>query len=113
MHNHNFWGRHFRRVFVPHLQRLLDVLEKQFLRWEVLTKRLKARGVVLENLTAWATLDELRTLSNTVKHADGTSAEALRKRFPRYFDDPDAPQGATMYLGTGPRVYRPLSGDDI
>jgi hypothetical protein len=31
MHNHDFWGRHFRRVFIPHLRRLLEVLEVRFL----------------------------------------------------------------------------------
>jgi hypothetical protein len=206
MHNHEFWGRHFRRVFIPHLRRLLEVLEvrflptlgtiedeasalqekayqdlcemlcdgngdpsefadaaqdlalefysgmtsvrqavlnayapilyhtweqqlltfhrreilhpqeendKRFMRWDVLIERLGQCGIVLEVLRSWATIDELRIVANAVKHADGTSADVLRERFPRYFDDPDLVEGITLRIGTKPRVYLPLSGDDI
>lgn len=206
MHNHEFWGRHFRRVFIPHLRRLLEVLEvrflptlgtigdeasalqektyrelcempgdgdgdlsefaeaahdlalefysgmasvqqavlnayapilyhtweqqlltfhrreilhpleendKRFMRWDVLIERLERCGLVLEALPSWGTIDELRLVANAVKHADGTSADALRARFPRYFDDPSLVEGITLRIGTKPRVYLPLSGDDI
>jgi hypothetical protein len=207
MHNHEFWGRHFRRVFIPHLRRLLEVLEvrflptlgtiedeasalrekayqelcempsdgngdlsefaeaaqdlalefysgmtsvrqavlnayapilyhtweqqlltfhrremlhpqeendKRFMRLDVLIERLGQCGIVLGALPSWATIDELRVVANAVKHADGTSADALRERFPRYFDDPGLVEGITLRIGsTKPRVYLPLSGDDI
>ena len=206
MHNHDFWGRRFRRTFIPYLRRLLEVLEarflptlgtieveaselqgkvyqelcempsdgnadlselaeaaqdqalefffgmtsvqqavlnayapilyhtweqqlltfhrremlhpqeendKQFMRWKVLVARLEQCGVVLETLPSWGTIDELRVVANAVKHADGTSADVLRDRFPRYFDDPSVVEGITLRIDTKPRVYRPLSGDDI
>lgn len=206
MHNHDFWGRHFRRVFIPHLRRLLEVLEvrflptlgtiedealalqektyqelcevpsdgsrdlselaeaaqdlalefysgmssvqqavlnayapilyhtweqqlltfhrremlhpqeendKRFMRWEVLIDRLAQCRIALATLPSWATIDELRVVANAVKHADGTSTDALRDRFPHYFDDPSVAEGITLRIGTKPRVYLPLSGDDI
>jgi hypothetical protein len=205
MHNHNFWGSHFRRVFIPHLQRLLDVLETRFLptlgnleaeatevqdrvfreinespgdeysdpsmpaevafeeglsyytgmsavrqavlnafapilyhAWEqqlltfhrreilhpreehdkkfmtraLLAERLKAYGIELEDLPSWATVEELRVVANAVKHADGSSADALRE-LPNYFEHPDAGNVGLSGFKYRPRVYLPLSGDDI
>lgn len=81
--------------------------------WDVVTERLEERGLMLEFLPSWATIVELRVVANAGKHADGTSADAFRERFPRYFDDPSLVEGMTLRVGTNPRVYLPLSGDDV
>jgi len=62
----------------------------------------------------WPTLDELRLVANTIKHAEGGSAEALRGRRPDLFIHPAAREGgdsrATPFQ---PRVRKPLFGEDL
>jgi hypothetical protein len=64
-------------------------------------------------LPSWPTIEELRVLSNAVKHADGSAADALREHFPRFFEYPNAGDLRLSGFKYRPRVYLPLSGDDI
>jgi hypothetical protein len=43
-------------------------------------------GIDFGNLKCWEKVNELRKLVNTLKHADGDSADSLRKLRPDYFD---------------------------
>lgn len=206
MLNHQFWGRHFQRVFAPHLSQLVEVLEQRLLptfddldkeadskassewdrlmhepgdpdadpsvlaerafeaglahyeamsnirqtllnvyasglyhAWEqqllefhrrevlhpneehdnsllcvkVLQRRLKAVGVDMSTFPSWPKVDELRLLANTVKHADGSSADELKARCPELFKYPALKEFDLPSFGVVQRVYTPLSGDDV
>ncbi|MFZ0931512.1 MAG: hypothetical protein WAN11_23110, partial [Syntrophobacteraceae bacterium] len=62
----------------------------------------------------WPSLEELRLVANTIKHAEGGSAEALRGRRPDLFIHPAAREGedstATPFQS---RVRKPLFGEDL
>ncbi len=62
----------------------------------------------------WPSLEELRLVANTIKHAEGGSAEALRGRRPDLFIHPAARKGgdstATPFQS---RVRKPLFGEDL
>jgi hypothetical protein len=45
-------------------------------------------GLDLSTLPSWNAIDELRLVANTVKHAEGGSADKLRERRPDLFRDP-------------------------
>lgn len=67
----------------------------------------------LRTLPDWDTIDELRLVANTVKHAEGNAAEQLRKRQPKLFQgrllreiDPAAPPPDRPLL-------QPLAGSDL
>ena len=49
-------------------------------------KAYRNHGVEFEKLTNWKKINELRQLVNTLKHADGKSANTLREMRPDYFD---------------------------
>jgi len=63
---------------------------------------------------AWSTIDELRIVANTVKHADGGSADQLKGKRPEFFEPQHANgQITAMPFRYTPRVYRPMSGEDL
>jgi hypothetical protein len=206
MHNGRFWGRHFKRVFVPHLRRLLQTLEGRLLpafanledeaseieeetyeelgrsladpdldpsvpvelahdagldhyrgmlavrqtllnvfsallyhAWEqqllefhrrevlhpkdqnnpaflnlrVLRERLSDEGVEFDSFASWPTIEELRLVANTAKHAEGPSAQELKKLRPQIFENPALEGGPFQGISITPRVYSPLSGEDL
>jgi hypothetical protein len=45
-------------------------------------------GIDLASLAAWAKIDELRSVANSVKHAEGGSARQLRQVRPDLFQSP-------------------------
>ncbi|MFC0402993.1 hypothetical protein [Paraburkholderia rhizosphaerae] len=53
-------------------------------------------------------------VANTVKHADGDSADLLKAARPEFFE-PEHATGeiTTMPFRYEPRVYRPMSGEDL
>ena len=75
-------------------------------------------GLDLRTLSIWPSIDELRLVANTVKHAEGDSAQKLREQRPELFEDPSvyrifaAPQ-IQRPIHRRPIHYRPLSGDDL
>lgn len=72
--------------------------------------------VDLTSLVAWPTMDELRHLANTVKHAEGTSARQLRRRRLELFQHPVLRQFATDSpdpTEAAPKLRLPLAGDDL
>jgi hypothetical protein len=68
----------------------------------------------LEALSAWSEVDELRLVANTVKHAEGDSAQKLRQKRPALFENPVS---RALYPGlpTPPilPVRLPLGGEDV
>ena len=65
-------------------------------------------------LPDWKTIDEMRLVANTVKHAEGKSAEELREIRPESFQHPDTKH---MWLNDSSQVTlpvrMPLAGDDL
>lgn len=68
-------------------------------------------GLDVKVLTSWPLVHELRLVANVVKHAEGHSAEDLRKLRPELFQ---LPQLKAAGLGMSPaRVRKPLFGQDV
>lgn len=100
---------HRKEVLHPREER-----DNQLLQVKVLQKRLKAKGFDITQLATWANIDELRLVANTVKHADGDSADKLKAARPEFFEPHHANSTVTpMPLRYTPRVYRPMSGEDL
>jgi len=88
--------------------------EPKFLKLEVLDTRLSSKGIRLQSLPSWSTIEELKHVSNTIKHADGPSAEIVKTQYPTLFENPTLGDEFSKFkLNYRPRVYAPLSGDDI
>lgn len=92
----------------PPSETKLDVVAK----WYERNLRLDVRL-----LPAWALIDELRLLANTVKHAEGSSSSKLRALRPELFCDPalvKAHEGIGIKDNVQNRtVYAPLAGEDL
>lgn len=88
--------------------------KNKFLRVDVLQTRLMDKGFDITQLPTWSTIDELRLLANTVKHADGGSGDLIKARRPELFEPNRAKAEivAMPFLYT-PSVYRPMSGEDL
>lgn len=69
----------------------------------------------LGSLAGWDTLDELRLVANTTKHAEGGSARQLRERRPDLFQDPITAHMASehAWLQSDRSVGAPLAGDGL
>lgn len=88
--------------------------DNELLNLQVLKKRLKAEGIDITQLPTWSPINELRLMANTVKHADGNSADDLKKARPELFDSHHANSEVTpLPFRYTRRVYRPLSGEDL
>lgn len=79
----------------------------------ILTDRLLAAGLDLRVMPTWETLQELRLVANTVKHAEGRSAAKLRKLRPELFVLPESREDSDEELVSAPHVYLPLAGEDV
>lgn len=87
--------------------------EPKLLSLKVLDERLSSRGLKLQSLPSWLTIEELKHVANTVKHADGPSAEITKTQCPALFENPALGDFDLPKFNYRPRVYSPLSGDDI
>jgi hypothetical protein len=75
---------------------------------------LSDRGIELSSFESWLAIDELRLVANTVKHAEGDSADQLRKRRPDLFEDPQLTGlGSTSLSQSACQVYLPMVGEDL
>jgi hypothetical protein len=76
---------------------------------------LRASGIEITSFSSWSKIDELRLVANTVKHADGYSADKLKCCRPDLFINPDPVSkvflpGQFMILR---QVFQPLTGKDL
>jgi len=78
-----------------------------------LQKRLLEIGIDLNIFCTWKTVEELRLVANTVKHAEGDSATKLHKLRPDLFKHPEALGRSISGNEKIHRVYQPLIGDDL
>lgn len=72
--------------------------------------RLSTAGVEITSLSAWPKVEELRVVANTIKHAEGTSADNLRQLRPDLFNRPQTREFTSSSMS---HVYMPLAGEDI
>lgn len=64
-------------------------------------------------LKGWQAIEEIRLVANTVKHAEGVSAEKLRLYRPDLFCHPILRESDPTQATFPSRVTMPLAGDDI
>ncbi len=76
-------------------------------------KRLKALAIDIKMFSSWARVDELRLVSNTVKHAEGKSAKELHQLRPDLFEHPKTIGLGLSFGKIVPRVFLPLVGEDL
>jgi hypothetical protein len=87
--------------------------DNELLTLQELRQRLSAEGLDITKLPSWSAISELRLVANTVKHADGDSADRLKKRRPDLFDWQHAQGHVKMPSTFTRRVYRHMSGEDL
>jgi hypothetical protein len=106
------------QLYVIHRRELLSQAEEnnaKFFTHEEVINRLNGYGIDLRNFQAWPKLQELRLITNTVKHADGWSASELKKLKPEMFSprDPIFQKMPRLSPKTPLPVYQPLFGQDF
>ena len=77
-----------------------------------LKARLSSKGVDIGSFRSWSKVDELKAVANAVKHAEGHSADEVRRMRPDLFTPPHLRGSATPDPSVE-RVYLPLAGEDI
>lgn len=88
--------------------------DKGRLKVSIAREMLAARGVELTSFKSWPLVDELRLVANTVKHAEGDSADQLRGRRPDLFEDPRLKKSGLKGLSPSSRpIYLPMVGEDL
>lgn len=78
----------------------------------VFKERCLRHGVDVEQFHSWPTINEMRLVANTVKHAEGTSANELRKIRPDLFINPILKDSEVRFSGNC-RLYMPIGGEDL
>jgi hypothetical protein len=63
--------------------------------------RLAAADIKIESIRSWSVIKELRLAADAVKHAEGDSADKLRKSRP------------DLFVCSKARIFLPLAGEDI
>jgi len=106
------------QLFYFHRKELLTQTEEdnyQLFTWAEVRKRLTSHGVNLESFVAWNKIQELRLVSNVVKHADGPACEDLKALRPEMFTNPETRKDEMFskmpveLIG----VFQPLFGEDF
>ena len=75
--------------------------------------KLRKRGIDICTFHSWNKIDELRLVSNTIKHAEGPSASKLRTLRPDLFIPINSEAKKTFFGDAIPDVYMPLAGEEI
>lgn len=87
----------------------------RFMKVSVFRDQLLRKGIDIYSFHSWDKIDELRIVSNTIKHAEGPSASKLRTLRPDLFIHPSIREQKESFSYGTPisRVYMPLAGEDI
>jgi hypothetical protein len=104
------------QLLVFHRQQVLHPREENDASLMSITEldaRLSRAGIEIKKFDSWAKVDELKAVTNAVKHAEGRSAEELRQLRPDLFIHPQLRETATLHLSPPSPVYLPLAGEDI
>jgi hypothetical protein len=92
---------------------LVSPLESTQLVGPVSTWYLQHFDLNLQGLPSWPRIDELRLVANVTKHAEGNSADQLRRRRPALFCPPCFKEKHPESVHLSANVARPLAGDDL
>jgi hypothetical protein len=76
-------------------------------------ERLLVDGVDVAKFNSWPTMLLFRDLANTVKHAEGRSAEALRRSKPEWFSPPSFRNDELRDLLLSKPLFEPLAGEEL
>jgi len=89
--------------------------DTKLMKVSVFKDKLLEKGIDVKFFKSWMNIEELRLVSNSIKHAEGPSAGELRKLRPDLFEHPMVrAQKESFFKGNAiPRVYMPLAGEDI
>lgn len=97
-----------------HKRGILQVAEernKSLHRLPVAWKRLLEYGADVKSFSCWPTIDELRLVANTVKHAEGDSASELHSKRPELFVAPEICKD--IEIDSSVNVSAPLIGEGL
>ena len=97
-----------REILHPSQENIVSFLKIQTFKDELLKYR-----VDIEKFSSWPIIEELRLVSNSIKHAEGKSSEMLRQINHGIFINPILKKYNMGFHSTSPRLYMPLAGDDI
>lgn len=89
--------------------------DTELMKVSVFREQLLKKGIDIYSFRSWGKINELRIVSNSIKHAEGTSASELRKMRPDMFKHPMLrihPEMELMHSAIY-RVYMPMAGEDI
>lgn len=103
------------QLLLFHRQELLRLDEKNninLLHLKEAKGRLSTHGIIVEKFYSWSKINELRIVANTVKHADGSSAEELKSKRPDFFSRSSNSPVIGSFAVLGP-VLTPLTGDSV
>lgn len=101
---------HRRELLQPHEEK-----NSKLFRHNELTARLSTHGIETKSFSSWPQIEELRLLSNTIKHGEGKSSQSLFRLAPELFESPNAKllgPDLSRWL-TPATIYTPLLGDEI
>ena len=89
--------------------------DPQLMKVTVFRDLLLSKDVDVSAFAAWNKIEELRVVSNAIKHAEGASATALRKIRPDLFVHPMMRRQHEIEFMHSQfhEVYMPMAGDDI
>jgi len=79
----------------------------------ILKERCLQHNIDVEIFSSWQTINEMRLVANTVKHAEGKSAIDLRKIRPDLFRNPVLEKFGPKLGGNFRCLYMPLAGEDL
>ena len=100
-----------------HRKNVLDINEennKKLFKLPEFERRMKKFGIILDDFASWSKInDELRRVANAVKHAEGGSADGLRKVRPDLFRHPLLSSSSLLSSPAAQPVFQPLIGDGL
>ena len=79
----------------------------------IFKERCLQHNIDVEKFSSWQTINEMRLVANTVKHAEGKSAIDLRKIRPDLFRNPILEKFGPKLGGNFRCLYMPLAGEDL
>jgi hypothetical protein len=74
---------------------------------------IESSEIDIKKFRSWQKIDELRLVSNAVKHAEGQSSKKLKEVRPDLFHDPEIAHLTTGSFFRNKSVHHPLFGYDI
>lgn len=82
---YHIWEQQLIRFTIHELQRYIK-FDKRSVEYDDVQKIFELHGVDIPHSKSWGKIRELKFLANTIKHADGPSADKLRKIRPDFFE---------------------------